>query len=104
MKKNIIIVLIIVAILIIYLFYRDHVSNQAEQREYLISTCNSIEFGSTNITETDRLFEAFHSEDLDGGSTTSKRLYGLSESRFDSFCVLTYTEEGVIIDGGVSYD
>jgi hypothetical protein len=95
---------VFIAIIIFYLVYKSHVSELTERKEFLINTCNSITASTTNLFETDKLFDGYYSEDISTNSTTSKKLYGLSESKFDTFCVVTYRPDKTIIKSGVSYD
>lgn len=104
MKKSLIIGSILIMSMVAYFAYQNYADRTIEKRESLIAACNGLEFGESKIDELNVLFADYYSENLTSTGTTSRKLFGMSKSKFSTFCVVTYTDEGTVVSGGVSYD
>ena len=104
MKKSLVIGIAIVLGMAIYFAYQNHVARTSEQREALIALCDNTKVGSYNINAINDKFAHYYSEQLPDKENISQKLFGMSKSRFDTFCVVSYDSEGNITDSSVSYD
>jgi len=106
MKKQIVaLILLILLITTSFLAYSYFTKLKETQRDFLAAYCGE-DLGQRDVTieEVSGVLDNFYSEELPQKDSLNERLFGLSKSRFDTFCVVTYDQEGSVVKSGVSYD
>lgn len=101
---------IFIGLLILFVFcvasvsYHFYTENLRLKTVLIKEICNNLAPGDS-LEKVNSQFSEFYSKPLTPNTEGSDRfLYGLSESQFDPFCVVTYGDDDMVMDSGYSFD